>query len=88
VLYQIPELPQIPSLQRWSPGMSTAEIPGAVQNAHGIFADDGRMMVFMTHNTDIADGFEREADLPAYFESFAARAYALGINLAIWVMTR
>jgi hypothetical protein len=55
---------------------------------HGIFAQDGRLMVLMTHNTDIADGWEREADLPSYFEYFAARAYAVGVNVALWVMTR
>ena len=32
--------------------------------------------------------FEREADLPDYFEHFAARAYALGVNVLVWVMTR
>jgi hypothetical protein len=91
VLYVIPEVPQIPSLNNFQRGGLTQERPGAEYaraSTHGIFDDDGRLMVFMTHNTDIADGFEREADLPDYFEYFAARAYAMGVNIAIWVMTR
>jgi hypothetical protein len=92
VLYVVPEVPQIPSLNQWRQGMgSTSERPGAeyqTPSMHGIFAQDGRLMVLMTHNTDIADGWEREADLPSYFEFFAARAYAVGINVAVWVMTR
>jgi hypothetical protein len=91
VLYQIPEVPQIPSLNNFQRGGSTQEREGAeyaVPSAHGIFAEDGRLMVFMTHNTDINDGFEREADLPDYFEYFAARAYAMGVNIVVWIMTR
>jgi hypothetical protein len=91
VLYVIPEVPQIPSLNRWRQGMSASEFPGAeyaTPTMHGIFDEGGRLMVLMTHNTDIADGWEREADLPSYFEYFAARAYAVGVNVALWVMTR
>jgi hypothetical protein len=91
LLYVIPEVPQIPSLNQWRQGNSTSERPGAeyqTPSMHGIFAQDGRLMVLMTHNTDIADGWEREADLPSYFEYFAARAYAVGVNVALWVMTR
>jgi hypothetical protein len=54
---------------------------------HGIFDKNGRLMVLMTHNTDIADGWEREADLASYFEYFTARAYAVGMNVAVWVLT-
>jgi hypothetical protein len=54
----------------------------------GIFDEHGRLMVLMTHNTDIADGWERERDLEAFFVLFAAKAYAVGVNVAIWSMTR
>jgi hypothetical protein len=90
VLYVIPEVPQIPSLNQWRNGQCTCERPGAeyaTPSMHGIFDQDGRLMVLMTHNTDIADGWEREADLPSYFEYFSARAYAVGMNVAVWVMT-
>jgi hypothetical protein len=86
-LYRIPEVPQIPSLNRWRPGMSTQEIPGAVQSMHGVFDETGRLMVLITHNTDINDGFEREQDMDEFFQQFAWKAYALGVNVAVWVMT-
>jgi len=47
----------------------------------------GRVMVVMTHNTDIADGWEREGDSAGYFESFSPDAYAVGVNIAVWLMT-
>jgi hypothetical protein len=40
-----------------------------------------------THNTDIADGWEREGDSVGYFESFSPDAYAVGVNIAVWMMT-
>jgi len=90
ILYKVPEVPQIPSLNRWSPGMPTQELPGAEYanpTAHGIFDETGRLMVLMTHNTDIHDGFEREADLDQFFVQFSWKAYALGVNVALWVLS-
>lgn len=88
--YFLDELPQIPSLNRWRPGMSTSELgaESATPHLRGIVDDAGRLLVLMTHNTDIADGWEREADLESYFLLFSAKAYAVGVNVAIWSMTR
>ena len=44
-------------------------------------------MVIMTHNTDIADGWEREAEDDESFYRFSIRAYPLGVNIAIYAMT-
>ena len=52
-----------------------------------ILDDDGRILVLMTHNTDIADGWERDPDDDAYFALFSPAAYAIGVNVMIWVMT-
>jgi hypothetical protein len=88
--YNIDALPQIPSLNRWRPGQSTSELGKESETPHmrGIADAQGNLMVLMTHNTDIADGWEREADLEAFFVLFSAKAYAVGINVAIWSMTR
>jgi len=88
--YELDEVPQIPTLNRWRPGMSTSLLgeETAVAAMHGIFDDEGRLLVLATHNTDIADGWEREADLEAFFLLFSAKAYAVGVNVAIWSMTR
>ena len=90
VVYEVPEVPQIPSLNRWRGEGVTQEFDGAeysTAHARAIYDERGEMLVLMTHNTDIADGFEREGDLFAYFETFSWKAYALGINIAIWAMT-
>jgi hypothetical protein len=44
-------------------------------------------MVLMTHNTDIADSWEREGDDPSYFYAFSPRGDAFGINLLLYSMT-
>ena len=36
-------------------------------------------------NSDVSDSWEREDD--NYFETYAWRGYALGVNVAIWVLT-
>jgi hypothetical protein len=41
----------------------------------------------MTHNTDVADSFEREADDPEYFRRFSPNGYALGINVLLYALT-
>lgn len=87
--YNVPTVPQIPSLNRWRPGQSTSELgaESAVPHMRGVFDDQGRLMVLSTHNTDISDGWEREADLQEFFEQFAAKSYGVGINVAVWVMS-
>ncbi len=44
-------------------------------------------MVIMTHNTDIADGWEREGEDEEFFYRFSTRAYPVGVNIAIYAMT-
>jgi hypothetical protein len=41
----------------------------------------------MTHNTDIADSWEREAEEPAYFMKFSIDGYALGVNVLLYAQT-
>jgi hypothetical protein len=88
--YFVTEVPQIPSIQFWrASGGLTSErgFQSAKPTIRGIFDDDGRLMVLMSHNTDIADGWEREGEDFAFFHSFSPLGYAVGINVAIWSMT-
>jgi len=39
-----------------------------------------RIVAVMTHNTDISDSWEREADDPRFFQQFAPDGYALGVE--------
>ena len=41
----------------------------------------------MSHNTDIADGREREGEDYEFFFNFSPESYALGINVLVWAMT-
>ena len=54
----------------------------------GFFDDKNRMMVFIAHNTDNGDGWEREGENHYYFKEFAEKkAYPLGINVVFYAMT-
>jgi hypothetical protein len=89
-------MPQIPALPFASPGGSTAESPGAHKFPAGSMDtaemrawldDDGRIMVLATHNTDVGDGWEREAYGEWYFETFSTRSYMVGVNVVVYAMT-
>jgi DNA-binding winged helix-turn-helix (wHTH) protein len=43
--------------------------------------------VLVSMNSDVSDSWEREGDNRDYFETFARRGYALGVNVVIWVLT-
>ena len=50
-----------------------------------MIADDaGRIMVLMTHNTDIGDSWEREGEDHEFFLQFSPDGYALGINVVLY----
>jgi hypothetical protein len=86
----VSRIPQIPSINFWGgPGGPTSEHgqDSATAHARGILDEHGRVMVFVTHNTDIGDSFEREGDSRAYFLQFSVDGYALGINVLLYSMT-
>jgi hypothetical protein len=90
MLYDVHQLPQIPSIGFWTgTGGATSERgrDSAVPHARGAFDASGHMVVFMTHNTDFGDAFEREGDMRAYFNEFASKGYAVGINVILYAMT-
>lgn len=88
--YQVERIPQIPSIQYWrGSGGATSErgAESAEPHLRAIADENGRIMVLMSHNTDIADGWEREGEDPNFLDSFSPDAYALGVNIAIWMMS-
>jgi hypothetical protein len=56
-------------------------------NFRGYFDEHDRLMVVATHNTDIGDGFEREAYGEWYFETYSTLAYKIGVNIALYALT-
>ena len=90
-LYTVSEVPQIPSLQFWrrSGRSSTAERGPDSERAilRAIRDRSGRIMVVMTHNTDIADSWEREGEDLDFFARFSPDGYALGIDVVLHALT-
>ena len=90
-LYVVERIPQIPSIQFWRMmgGGTTSERGMMSDKAHfrGINDERGRLIVVMSYNTDIADGWEREGEDYAYFYRFSVTAYSFGINVALHAMT-
>jgi len=88
--FEVPAVPQIPSINFWmgsNGGTSERGRDSAVPHARAVFDAAGRIMVLMTHNTDIGDSWEREGDDPRYFYTFSVNGYAFGINAVLYAMT-
>ena len=91
MMLEVAKLPQMASIQTWRrTGGGTIERwndEGAPPDARGIADAHGRLMVVMVHNTDVPDGWEREAEDPDYFYRFSPEAYAVGIDVLLYSMT-
>jgi hypothetical protein len=91
-VFDIKSKGQIPSIDIARANRTTGitwERPDAKQVHHRVIFDDkGRIMVFMAHNTDNGDGWEREGEDEWYFHNFSEKiAYPLGINIVFYAMT-
>lgn len=89
--FVVTEIPQITNIGFWrrSRGRETSERGDETREAHfrAIRDDHGRIMVVMTHNTDVADSWEREGEDAGFFFQFSPNGYALGINVLLYAMT-
>lgn len=89
---QIKAKTQVPDVRtgtqsQWT-GRTWERYDGEEVHHRAIFDDDGRLMVFATHNTDNGDGWEWEGDNLYYFREFSEKtAYPLAINVLYYVMT-
>lgn len=90
IFYSVERVPQIPSIQFWrGSGGATSERgeESARPTLRAVQDENGRILVLMSHNTDIADGWEREGEDPRFLDSFSPDAYAVGVNVALWVLS-
>jgi hypothetical protein len=88
--FELPRVPQVPAINYWmGSGGDTSErgADSAVVTVRGIADQNDRLMVLITHNTDIADGWEREGVDARYFRQFSVDSYAVGINVMLYTMT-
>jgi hypothetical protein len=88
--FVITATPQIASINHWArTGGGTSERfeDSAVVHTRAILNTHGHIMVLMTHNTDLGDSFEREADDPQYFYTMSVPGYAFGVNTMLYTLT-
>lgn len=88
-LFSIDDVEQVSSINFWRRAGDTHE-----RGSESLRADfreiadaKGRVMVVMTHNTDIGDSMEREAEDPDFFAEFSPRGYALATNIVLYALT-
>ena len=89
-LYDVKEIPQIPSINFWYRSNGQTSENGDDSRPvyfKGIQDSRGRLIVLMTHNTDIADSWEREGDNTEFFDLFSPRGYAAGVNIVLYALT-
>lgn len=90
MLMDVKQVPQMASIQFWrrsGGGISERGSDSPYVDVRGIADEHGRLMVLMLHNTDIPDGWEREAEDATYFYKFSPGAYAVGIDVLLYAMT-
>jgi hypothetical protein len=90
-MFEVRKVPQITNIQFWRGvgGQSTSERGTDSADVHlrAIRDAHGQIMVLMSHNTDVADSWEREGEDPGFFYQFSPDGYALGINVLLHAMT-
>jgi hypothetical protein len=98
VVFPLERCPQIPAQDffemgyQWDPPGVHRQPAGGdagvrTVNFRGIADEDGRLMVVASHNTDLADGFEREGIDEAFFQLYSTQAYAMGMNIVVYALT-
>jgi Domain of unknown function (DUF4159) len=90
-VYPLRERPQVPSVHAFERGMTYEPRPESdtsIVHYLAIEDDSHRIMVFICHNTDLGDGWEREGENRQYFAEYAVKkSYPLGINIVTYAMT-
>ena len=99
VVYKMPACPQVPARIFYAQTRSPIDPPGVHRwpsggydglrnvNFRGLFDQQQRLLAVATHNTDIADGWEREGESKEFFERFSVKSYAMAINILTYAMT-
>jgi hypothetical protein len=82
-VYDLTERPQIPTWQHLPLGYREG---GAVPHWRAILDDDDRVMVMITFNNDVADGWQRADDFQ-YPQEAANLSISLGVNFAVYALT-
>jgi hypothetical protein len=90
-MFDLEKVPQITNVTFWVKNngkTSERDEDSAVVHVRAIRDRHRRIMVLMTHNTDVGDSFEREREDTEYSRLFSPPGYALGINVLLYAMTQ
>jgi hypothetical protein len=89
-VYDVDEFLQVSNIGFWRrSGGRTSERGRDSDEVHyrGVEDSRGRLIVLMTHNTDVSDAWEREGDNEDFFDLFSPRGYAIGVNIIVYALT-
>jgi hypothetical protein len=88
-MFNLEGVPQIPAVGLWVGSGQTSErgADSAQVHTRAISDRSGRVMVFMTHNTDVSDSWEREGEDAGYFYKFSIDGYRVAVNVLVYAMT-
>ena len=89
-VYDVKDFLQVSSINFWyrSGGQVSERGPDSADvHYRGVEDARGRLMVLMTHNTDVSDTWEREGENQEYFSLFSPRGYAIGVNTIVYTLT-
>ena len=89
-LFSINEVEQVSSINFWRrSGGDTRErgYESPHANFRAIADGKGRVVVVMTHDTDIGDSMERESEDPDFFATFSPNGYALATDIVLYALT-
>ena len=99
IVYRLKSCPQVPARIFYDATGQDYDPPGVHRypsggtagvntvNFMGLYNTNGRLLAVATHNTDIADGWEREGESKEFFDRFSVKSYALTINILFYAMT-
>jgi hypothetical protein len=99
IVYTLKSCPQIPARiffeqfgRDWDPPGAHRYPSGGEAGVNsvqflGLFDTNDRLMAVATHNTDIADGWEREGESREFFQRFSIKSYAMTINILVYALT-
>jgi hypothetical protein len=89
--YTIREKPQVPmiaiGIRSQSTGITWEREDAREPRYLGLEDDKGRLMAIFCHNTDLADGWEREGENAYYDQEFVfKKAYPMGMNIVVYAL--
>ena len=87
-MFDLKGVPQIPGIGTFLAGRTSERGADSAEVHVRTIADkQGRSLVFITHNTDVSDSWEREGEDPNYFRLFSVDGYRVAVNVILYAMT-